>query len=228
MDKNMQTLTDISRHESLTDKVRKIIEDAIINNELKPGEHLKELDLVQRLGISRGPVREAFRSLENAGLIISQPRRGFIVAPLNLKEAADLFEVRPWLEGQATRLAVKNRNESFIAELQDIISRMQKAAKARDVGSYVRLDAAFHRKIYENSNNLIIIDMMNSLWKKCLRYIIITDTHRGEIASSFERHKKLFETIRDDTPAKAQKIAESNLEEAKATLLSGLREAGIH
>jgi DNA-binding GntR family transcriptional regulator len=221
------SLSDISHHESLTEKVRKIIEAAIINNELKPGEHLKELDLVDRLKISRGPVREAFRSLENAGLIVSQPRRGFQVAPLNIKEAMDLYEVRPWLEGQATRLAVKHRDEKFIAELQDIVNAMEKAVHEGDVGAYIRLDARFHRTIYENSNNDVLIDTMNGLWKKCLRYIIVNDSYRGEIKSSFERHRELFRSIRDDMPVKAQKTAERNLEKAKLTLLAGLQEAGI-
>jgi len=227
MDNIFDTLSDISQHESLAEKVRKAIEEAIISNALKPGEHLKELDLVNRLKISRGPVREAFRSLENEGLVVSQPRRGIVVAPLNTKEAMDLYEVRPWLEGQATRIAVRNRTEKFIFDLGEIISTMRKASQEKDAGAYVRLDAAFHRRIYENSGNQVLIDLLNNLWKKCLRYLIVTDTYRGEIESSFQRHLELFRTIRDDTPTKAQRTAERNLERAKSTLFDGLREAGI-
>jgi DNA-binding GntR family transcriptional regulator len=227
MNNGIAAFADISQHESLTEKVRKLIEEAIINNELGPGERLKELDLVERFKISRGPVREAFRTLETEGLILSQPRRGYVVAPLNVKEAMDIFEVRPWLEGQATRLAAKNRDENFIAEIQGIVDKMRAAAEAGDTRAYIRLDAAFHRTIYRNANNLILIDMMDNLWKKCLRYIVVTDTLRGEISSSFQRHRDLFLAIRDESPARAQQIAESNLKTAKVSLLAGLQAAGI-
>lgn len=220
-------LSDLSNHESLMIKAKKLIERAIISNELKAGERLKENDLVQRLGISRGPVREAFRSLETEGLIVSQPRRGFIVAPLKMEEAMDIYNVRMWLEGQATRLAVKNKNEFFLDELQNIINKMQEAVQNEDIYNYTIMDAAFHRVIYRNSNNNILIDLMNNLWKKCLRYLIINNSHRGEIKSSFQRHLKLFESISYETPSKAKQIAENNLQKAKKLLLVDLQKAGI-
>jgi len=222
-----KTLDDLSNYESLTVKVKNSIEKAIIRNEMRPGTRLKEIEIAASMGVSRAPVREAFRMLEADGLVVNQLRRGFAVAPLNLKEAEDIYEIRPWLEGQATRMAVKFRSDDFLARLDEIVREMGDCVGRDDVMRYTSLDAELHRTIYESSQNQVLIDILNLLWKKIIRYLYVTNSQRGEIARSAERHAKLVESLRCADPHEAGSTAEANMLEAKALLLQALRESGL-
>lgn len=220
-------IVDLSNHDSLMLRVKKALEDAIIRNELKPGEHLREADLSKRFGISRAPIREAFRVLESEGLVVNQPRKGLVVAPLNYKDAQDLYDVRPLLEGRATRLAVTNRDPEFLDSLEQVIRNMQIAVTNEDVVKFTLADAEFHRCINENSRNQVLIEMLQHIWRRCFRYLIVTNSHRGELKSAFTRHRKLLQVISEDTPANAQHFAEKNLLLARKLLLEDLKILGF-
>ena len=218
---------DLSNYASLTIKIKSLIESAIIKNELKPGERLKETEIGQKMGVSRGPVREAFRLLEAEGLVINQPRKGLIVSPLNMEEVEDIYEIRPWLEGNITRLAVDNTSDRFITELEEIIKKMFKYVQQEDLLDYTIMDAEFHKKIYENPNNQILIGIMSNLWKKCLRYLFITNSQPGELHLSYQKHNDLLNAIKEGNALEASQIAENNINESKKLLFIYLKRAGI-
>jgi len=222
-----KVLDNFSNYESLTTKVKQSIEKAIILNELKPGERLKEVEIANNMGVSRGPIREAFRILEAEGLLVNQLRRGFVVAPLNLKEARQIYEVRPWLEGNVAKLAWKNRNDQFISKLKGTLDNMAACKEKNDILNYTLWDAEFHKTIYENTQNQVVIDLMRSIWKKCLRYLYITNSQREELKHALKRHENLFNAFRQKTGREVAKLAEDNLIEARELLLHFLKEAGI-
>src|SRR5688572_719934 len=102
------TAIELVRQESLTSLVQREIERRILGGELAPGGKLNEAELAVAMGVSRGPVREAFRALEQAGLVHTQKNRGVFVRQVSLEEANEIYEVRAALERQIGSLAAKN------------------------------------------------------------------------------------------------------------------------
>ena len=139
--------------QSLVGAARVQIERAIARGDLAPGEKLIEGYIATRLGMSRGPVREAARLLENQGLLVSYPRRGFFVREFHEKDIDDLYEMRACIWGYAIQLAAERVTEADIAELRRLYDEL--IAIAEDGPSHVFLDAviAFHQMICRMSRN---------------------------------------------------------------------------
>lgn len=214
-------------NDSLVIRVRDTIENSIIRNELKPEMRLKETHIGQQLGISRAPVREALRFLESEGLVINRPRKGFTVAPLKLRQALDIYEVRLLLEGTMAAMAATNADEDSIRELQEIVASMNEAVSQGNVLAYIHSDIEFHRCIYKSTKNDVLIEMMNSLWKKCKRYLYVTNSQSGEMEDSVQKHQRLADAIIEGDAELARRISLQSLEEAKQLLVTSLRAAGI-
>lgn len=141
----------IVREESLTSLVQREIERRIVAGELAPGAKLNEAELASAMGISRGPVREAFRALEQAGLVQTEKNRGVFVRQVSLEEASEIYEVRAALEAQIGRLAAARIKPGQLERLRAIVKRMR--AAARDAEAYFRLNIAFHEVLAEAGGN---------------------------------------------------------------------------
>ena len=115
---------------SLTTLVQRELTKQIIAGDLAAGAKLNEVDVALRLGVSRGPVREAFRALEESGLVRFEKNRGVYVRKVSLEEADEIFELRALLDEFAGRRAAKNATPGDIAGLQQLVDRMGSAAGA--------------------------------------------------------------------------------------------------
>jgi phosphonate utilization transcriptional regulator len=141
------------QQQSLTTLVQREIERRITAGELAPGAKLNEAELAAAMGISRGPVREAFRALEQAGLVHTEKNRGVFVRQVSLEEANEIYEVRAALEGQIGRLAAKRITAGQIERLRGIVKRMQAVGRKRDPDAYFPLNLEFHEALAEASGN---------------------------------------------------------------------------
>ena len=139
--------------QSLVAAARAQIERAIARGDLAPGQKLIEGHIASRLGMSRGPVREAARLLENQGLLVSHPRRGFFVREFREKDIDDLYEMRACIWGYAIQVAAERVTPEDIAELNRQYDRMLELADAGP--SHVFLDSVitFHQTICRMSRN---------------------------------------------------------------------------
>jgi len=129
------------------------IQAAILNGHLSPGARIVEADLARRMGISRAPVREAARRLESAGLLTSQPRRGFFVRQVSARQAEELYQVRIDLELMAGRLACASASDAQIARLNEKVEHMVAQAALLNRAERVALDLDLHAYIAEISGN---------------------------------------------------------------------------
>jgi phosphonate utilization transcriptional regulator len=138
---------------SLTTLVRRELERRILAGELSPGDKLNEVELAGELNVSRGPVREAFRALEQAGLVRTEKNRGVFVRQVSLEEADEIYEVRAGLDEMIGRLAAERATAQEVAEMREMVKRMQQVARVRDVNAYYPMNVRFHDRLAEISGN---------------------------------------------------------------------------
>jgi phosphonate utilization transcriptional regulator len=167
MTENMQSdevdPIDVVRRHSLTTLVRGEIERHIVEGALAPGDKLNEADWAARLQVSRGPVREAFRALEQAGLVRIEKNRGVFVRTVTLAEADEICAVRAVLEEAACRMLAASIDASKLAVLRDWVDAMRAAVEARDHDAYGRANVAFHDSLVAASGNLKLYETYRRL-----------------------------------------------------------------
>lgn len=154
----------------LRDVVFNTLRQAILKGELEPGERLMEIQLAQKLGVSRTPIREAIRKLELEGLVIMIPRKGAEVAHITEKDMKDVLEVRGTLEELAVSLACKHMTKEAIAELKMANKLFEAAIVSKDVVKIVDADVRFHDVIYSMTDNQRLIQIINNLREQLYRY----------------------------------------------------------
>ncbi len=149
---------DLLQKHSLTTVVQHELQRQIVSGELAAGAKLNEADLALALRVSRGPVREAFRALEQSGLVRTEKNRGVFVRQLSLQEADEIYEVRAALDGLIGRLAAQRIAAPALQQLRNIVKRMHAAGRARDVDAYFPLNLAFHELLADAAGNAALRD----------------------------------------------------------------------
>ncbi len=150
---NSSTAIELLQSHSLATLVQRELERRILGGEIEPGAKLNEADVASELNVSRGPVREAFRSLEQAGLVRTEKNRGVFVREVSVQEADDIYEVRAGLDRLIGRLAAERASAGDVEGLRSMVKRMQQVARARDVDAYYPLNVRFHDRLAELSGN---------------------------------------------------------------------------
>jgi phosphonate utilization transcriptional regulator len=147
------TAFEILRSRSLTDLVQQELERRILSGDLLPGDKLNEEEIAGKLDVSRGPVREAFRALESAGLVRTEKNRGVFVRQVSLAEADEIYEVRAGLDELVGRLLAARITPPEVAELREMLKKMQQVARSRSVADYYPLNVRFHDRMAELTGN---------------------------------------------------------------------------
>src|SRR5258708_2287283 len=142
---------------SLTTLVQRELERRILEGDLAPGAKLNEEDIAGDLNVSRGPVREAFRALESAGLVRTEKNRGGLVRQVAIAEAAEIYQAGAGLDPLIGRLLASGIKASKLAELRDLLKKMQQAARARSVEDYYPLNVRFHDRLAEFTANRTLL-----------------------------------------------------------------------
>lgn len=151
------------RSQTITSIAVKAIEDMIVSGELVAGDRINESTLADRLNISRGPIREACRSLERAGLLVSRTNRGMYVREVSLDEARDLYELRGAIAGLAGELIVKRAEDADIQQLERLVAQMQTAADAQNTADYYKLNLQFHDALVQSARNGALEDTYHKI-----------------------------------------------------------------
>ena len=186
----------IERHQTLREKILETIREAILKGDLKPGEKVAEPELAEQFGISRTPIREAFRQLESEGYLTVVPRKGAVVAALSERDVQEYYEVKSILEGYAAELAAKNLSEKELAKLEAINEHLKKLATAGDVKTFYKIHNDFHETFLKAADNIKLYELIKQLGMKFSRMRMASLSVDGRMAISVSEHDKLLEAFR--------------------------------
>ncbi len=189
----------------LRDVVFQTLRKAILRGELKPGERLMEIALANKLGVSRTPVREAIRMLEQEGLVIMIPRKGAQVAQITMKDLNDVLEVRMGLEELAMQFACKRITPEQVAELRRALLEIERLLATDDVTALAQADVDFHDIIYRATDNRRLNQIINNVREQMYRYRVeyLKDSRiRGTL---LQEHREIYQAVaaRDTEKARA-------------------------
>lgn len=187
----------------LSSKVYTAIKEMISNHRFQPGARLNVEKISKELEVSRTPVWEAVRRLQQEGLLENIPYRGVFMAEMTLERALELYQVREALEGLAARLAALSANEKLIEKMGETLENQIKVIEKGDLVGYSRTDFDFHGLIHKMSHNSVLQEMLESLKAKMQP---ITMEVRPILPKLYEDHLEILEAIRSKDPDKSEKI----------------------
>ena len=154
----------------LRDVVFQTLRTAILKGDLKPGERLMELQLASKLGVSRTPIREAIRMLEQEGLARTSPRKGAEVAGMTEKDMEDVLQIRCVLEELAARLSCQNITDEEMRKLKIAMVAFEEKTREGNVVELAKADVTFHDIIYRAADNPKLLVLLNNLREQMYRY----------------------------------------------------------
>lgn len=194
---------DMLQKSSLTGAVQREIRRLIQTGELGPGDKLSEAMLAERLGVSRGPVREAFRVLEEAGLVQLEKNRGVFVRQVPLDEALEIFELRAMMEAHVGATLAGNASDEQLAVLQSMIDTMEEAVHQQDQARYYTLNVGFHETMVSFAGNKKLLSLYRRLTRELDLFRRRNLTEPALLLSSINEHRDMLATIRSRNAPKA-------------------------
>ena len=201
------------------------LRSAILLGVLAPGERLVEGQLAARLGVSRAPIRDALRSLEIDGLVMPSGGKGKVVSTLSARDAWEVYSLRATLEAMAMRLAIENRADDLIAELEEVVADMRRAGASADYSKLSTLDVRFHEAVCRASGH----QRLSAAWRGMSDQIRllsqqVIDTQYRDLADVPDRHQRLIEAIRAGDPAAADQEVRQHIDSVAERVTRTLRE----
>ena len=198
---------------SLADQVFDHLENDILSGKYQRGEILTESKLSAELGVSRTPIREALRRLEQEH-IIEESGKGSVVIGINEKDLEDIFMIRKSLECQVAALAAKNRTEEQLKQLREALEFQEFYLNKKDPDQIKLMDSRFHETLYKLSGITAFYDTLVPLHKKIQKYRRASVTNSSRAEASVAEHRKIYEAIESQNTALAAKYASEHVENA--------------
>lgn len=190
----------ILQTQSLTTVVQAEIERLILNGELKPGERLNENALAVKLGVSRGPIREACRALSQMGLVSLVPNRGVFIRLLSDEEVRDVYEVRAGIFAYAGMLLATRITDAQIETLRSMLDRMEQLAAEEDFDAYYRANMEFHSFLVEATNNERLFSLYTGLVRELSLFRARGLHQPGHMALSNAEHRAIVDALATRQP----------------------------
>ncbi len=192
----------------LSEDIAKVIRSAIIRGKYQPGEKIPEGDLASSMGISRTPIREAFRKLESEGFVRIIPRKGAVVAGMDPKEIENLYQIKSTLEGLAARLACSRMKGKDVTRLKTINMELKKLMEGKDVEGFYRAHTRFHEVFVNLSGNPKLIQMISNLNDHFKRFGTVSLALPGQFEEAIRQHARIVEAFstgdEDDAEARVR------------------------
>ena len=199
---------------SLAEQVFDRLETEILSGKYSPGEILTELKLVNDLGVSRTPIREALHRLEQEHIIEMTPR-GILVLGVSRKDLEDILEIRMRIEGLAAYMAAQRITDEELEELRETIELQEFYVPKHDADRINVMDSKFHLLIYRFTGSVPLYDTLMPLHKKVLKYRKASVENEVRSTYSFQEHRAIFEAIAAHDAPLAEERMKAHIANAK-------------
>ena len=188
---------------TLAESLRVRLEEAIADGRLAPGSRLDEQEIAQRFGVSRTPVREAFRLMAASNLVELRGRQGATVRAIKAQALIEMFQVMAELEGLCARLAARRVSPAWGEQISDIHQRLVVIGNGRDLDAFYDINQEFHEAIYEASRNVFLADQTRKLRNQVAAYRRRVTHMPNRVADTVREHEAIMQAILTHDPERA-------------------------
>lgn len=202
---------------SIAEQVFENLEKDILSGKFERGDVLTEMKLSEMLGVSRTPVREALRRLEQERIIEVSPK-GAVVIGISKDDIDMIYEIRMRTEGIAARLAAEKSDEKSVKELSDILELQEFYTTKSNADSIKNADSDFHRALYRLSGSLPLSDCLESLHKKVVKYRKASVSDHSRADESLKEHKGILEAVKNHDADLAEALTLLHIENARKSI----------
>lgn len=210
---------------SLADQIFERLENDVIMGVYSKGEILTELKLVEQLGVSRTPIREALRRLEQERLI-EDTGKGSVVLGITEEDLVDIMNIRTHVEGLAAFFAAQNGTDEEIRDLKHIMELQEFYGARKDIEYLREMDDQFHDAICNMSKRNVIRDTLVPLHRKTRRFRKISIQEQGRTERMLEEHWEIFRAIEKRDCAEASRLISRHVELAKENMIERMNNHG--
>ena len=218
MPQAVPTVLQLVQSNSLPALVQAEIEQLILRGELAIGQRINESDLASRFGMSRGPIREALRALEESRLVRSEKNRGVFVREVSIDEADEIYDVREALDQLVGQRVAERATPDQLRELEAVVAAMDGATDAHDIKSYHALNLKFHDMLVDFAGNARLTESYRLLTKGLLLFRLRGLQDGGGFAVSNTEHKAVLEAVAARDSARAGRLLRRHAVESRARM----------
>lgn len=206
---------------TIQDQVCSTIRKAIFQGHFAPNEHLRQEELAHQLGVSRHPIREALKQLENEGLVISIPHKGSQVAGITLEDIEEIYTLRVMNEGLAASISFPLLSSGCLEEIRHYLEQMEKAINREDSEYYCLLNQKFHERLLMECNWRRLQSFLGILWNG---FSPFAPSITGNKKQSMEDHYRIVELIERKEYDAAVQCLKEHIDWAGKLLINYMKE----
>ena len=205
-------------HYSLGGKVFTQLKNSILAGEFEDGAELREISLSKKLGVSRTPVREALRQLEQEGLVEIFPNRGAHVKGITAKDVEDIFRIRARLEGLCAEMAVSFITQAQLDKLEEIILLSKFYEEKKDMEHLLNMDSQFHEILFESCGSKMLEHQLKDYHQYVQKARLRSLKRQERAKKSTQEHEEILEAIKAKDAKKADELATKHILNAIANI----------
>lgn len=209
------------RRDSTPERIAAQLRSGIVTGRLTPGQALREVEVARQLGVSRGPVREAFQRLIQQGLLEAHPARGVFVTQLTADDITDLYLARGAVETTAARLLASSGSAGPIGELSAALAELE-AAPADDWNELVGLDLHLHEVLVRSTGSKRLARMFDTLAAETRLCMVALESFYPDRAELVTEHAEIVEAIRQHDAAAAARLLDRHMADSVRRLAGSI------
>jgi DNA-binding GntR family transcriptional regulator len=197
--------------QSLREVVVTSLREAIVTGYFKPGDHLKERELSEIMGVSTTPIKEAFRILGHEGLVVTVSRKGTFVSEMAETSIHEVQMLRAVVEGLSAKLAALKMTEEKLVELNNQVQLMEKLRDNNEIDQLIEENTTFHQMIIKIADSPMVSKILDNLsnFDKAFRKRALEQ--KVEIQKGFEEHREIFDAIKSQDGQLAENVMKQHI-----------------